>query len=199
MERLEPPREYAQWLARAGGSNCFGHPNFILFWGQTRVERNGDGPFLTGRGTPAWFLASWAPPDEYAPIELWDNKLLGPFPTQGKYEILQPFYRRVAGKLEHMPLNYRSLEMMVPVAIKHKHDSYLKRKAAFEKVQERKDHEIQEAIADRLQDSVPAWEVGSFAGQGNTNSALRQKMDQIEQNYSHVQNFRQAHPVGGSL
>lgn len=198
MERLHPPVELSRWLARIGGCNVFGDPLFIVFWGQTRVEKSGFGEYLTGHGTPAWFLADWHPAEEYAPLELWEEKILGPFPSRGKYEILQPFYKREGKKLSHMPLNYRSLEMMIPMTLKHRGDSLAKRKALFSQVKEQKDLEMQNIIADRLQDSVPAWEAGSFKGITNTNSALRQKMEQIEKNYKHVVNYAAQRPMGTS-
>ena len=197
MERLLPPQEYADFVARCGGSNLFGKPLFMLFWGQTYVRPGSDGPELLGHGTPAWMLGAWHPPDDYAD-RLWD-KTLGPFPPQGEYEVLQPFYRREGKKIEHMPLNYRTLEMMIPVTLKHKGDSFAKRMAFLQDTKAEEERVIQDQIADRLQDSVPSWEAGSFPGITNTNSALRQKMEQIEKNYRHILAYRQQKPMGPSL
>lgn len=187
MERRVVPPEYADFLARSGGSNMYGEPNFILFWGQTRTEPTGIGEMLTGHGIPAWMLAMWHPPSDYGSPVTWDWSS-GPYPYRGRYEIIQPFYRKgLNGKTEHIPLNFRSLELMLPVITKHRHDSWQKRRELMAAEHDKEQKELEDRIADRLQDAFPIGTGAvSFAGQTNKNSAVQQKMELIERNLGRI-------------
>ena len=181
MERKVVPSEYADFLLRAGGTNLYGDSNFIIFWGQTRVMRTGHGDMLEGHGMPCWMLAGWRPAEEWGTPMTWDYDTLGPFPHRGKYEIIQPFYRQVAGKIEPMPLNFRTLECLLPIIIKHRHDRFELRKEAMLADKARADKQLEDRIADRLQDAVPQFiDATSFAGQTNKHTVVQQKIEQLE-------------------
>ena len=181
MERKVVPSEYADFLARAGGTNPFGQPNFILFWGQTRTMKTGHGEMLEGHGMPCWMLAGWRSAEEWGDPFTWDYDNLGPYPHHGKYEIIQPFYKQVAGKIEPMPLNFRTLECLLPIIIKHRHDRFEKRRALLMADKARQDKQLEDRIADRLQDAVPQFiDATSFAGQTNKHTVVQQKIEQLE-------------------
>lgn len=181
MERKVVPQEYADFLLRAGGTNPFGEANFIVFWGQTRVMKTGFGEMLEGHGMPAWILAGWRSAEDWGDPYSWDYETLGPYPTRGKYEIIQPFYKRVGKQVEPMPLNYRTLECLLPIIIKHRADKFDKRKSLMLEAKRRSDQELEDRIADRLQDSVPQFQgPTSFAGQRNKHTVVQQKIEQLE-------------------
>ncbi len=130
---------------------------------------------------PCWMLAEWHPAQDYGPPILWDFEVLGPYPHFGMYEIIQPFYERIKGEVIPMPLNFATLEMMVPIILKHKHDSAEKRLALLKQEKEGREKAIEDRIADNLQDSVPlAMDAISFSGQTNKHSFVQQKIDKLE-------------------
>lgn len=182
VERLEPPREYADLLKRIGGSNLFGEPNFILFWGQTHVPRGICPQRLLGENRPCWNLAMWRPAEEWGTPSTWDHQSLGDYPSRGAYDLIQPLYRSL-GKdgIEAMPLNFLTLEMMVHVIEKHKGDSLRRRKEALEAEQSKNDKATLNRIEDCIRDAVPAFgESASYSGQTNTNTFLAQKIAELE-------------------
>ena len=84
-----------------------------------------------------------------------------------------------------MPLNFRSLQVLVPTIIKSKHDSYEKRRQALLASKHKDDAAIENHIADVLADAVPA--LGDQKG-----SFLRKTIEQMERNYGNAARFRQA-------
>ncbi len=109
-----PPRIAAR-LARAGGSNRFGEPNFRVVWGWARLswiggrwnDRDAHGNVLRSvielRRVPKyipfdrWHIERWLAPETYGSPQIWhaatwereDGILvpaLGPFPARGEYE-----------------------------------------------------------------------------------------------------------------
>ena len=149
---------------------------------------------LQGNNLPCWILSQWRGPEDCGSRTLWPYDLLGEFPSRGMYEDVQPFYRKVmaGGKLviQHMPLNYSSLEMIVPFVQEVQRTPIWKRKLAIAENNLREEAIVTKKIADILQNASPAWEAASFGGQRNKNSVLRQKMDQIERNLSNKATIR---------
>jgi hypothetical protein len=118
-ERLICPDHFQKRVARAGGLNRYGTPNFKLAWAQTETTRQGGRweahgewytgyrDILLGDGLPHWMLLQWAdagksiqmphcaPESDGAWYEA--NKcnatglsLLGGYPYQGSYQIALP-------------------------------------------------------------------------------------------------------------
>jgi hypothetical protein len=115
-ETHDTPEAVAHRLARAGGSNRFGEPNYRAVWGWSRLAWIG-GKFeehdpATGsllrevvelRQEPKypavnrWHLERWVPPEVYGSPRVWyaqtierENGInvpaLGPYPSRGEYE-----------------------------------------------------------------------------------------------------------------
>jgi hypothetical protein len=101
-ERRRPPEEYVEHIARVGGINRFGDPNFRVVWGETAIETywgddevSGFGQHQKMRyGVPAWHLEEWKPPECFGTPELWyamswdplaNTHILGEFPWRGLY------------------------------------------------------------------------------------------------------------------
>ncbi len=114
-ETHETPAEIQERVARAGGLNPLGAPNFRVVWGGSRLawiggkwaDRDASGNFVRERVElrrvpkyiPAerWHVERWMPPEAYGSPESWraqtvetENGIcvpaLGPYPSRGDYE-----------------------------------------------------------------------------------------------------------------
>ena len=114
-ETHEAPAEIQLRVARAGGLNRFGEPNFRIVWGGSRLgwiggrwtDRDASGNVIREaidlRRVPKylpldrWHIERWMPPEAYGSPELWYAQTvetedgiripaLGPFPRRGEYE-----------------------------------------------------------------------------------------------------------------
>jgi len=114
-ETHDAPAEIQRRIARAGGANRFGEPNFRIVWGGSRlgwiggrwVDRDASGNVIREtielRRVPKylphdrWHIERWLPPEAYGSPELWYAQTvecedgiripaLGPFPRRGEYE-----------------------------------------------------------------------------------------------------------------
>jgi hypothetical protein len=212
--RHTAPEEYAEFLRRIGGTNIYGEPNFIVFWGQTLTVKRGRqrwsygsvsvGTYdvLLGNDEPCWMLAEWQAPTES--IVTWDYDLLGPYPHRGFYDIIQKFSRKWMEKgtlhIEPDPLNRQMLRLFVETVKKHKHDSLAKRMSFMQAVKEQREREMQDKICDRLQDATPEWlDSVSYSGQVNKHGVIQQKIEQIERNMKHAEQVRKEHPLSHSV
>jgi hypothetical protein len=102
-------------IARSGGTNRYGEPNFRVVWGGSRLtwiggrwcDRDASGTLLRERiemrhapkyaQENRWHIERWAPPESYGSPENWFATTvevedgvrvpaLGPYPSQGEYE-----------------------------------------------------------------------------------------------------------------
>ena len=114
-ETHETPAHVCDRIARAGGRNRFGEPNFRVVWGGSRLawiggrwtDRDAHGNVIREtiemRQEPKyipinrWHIERWMPPESYGPPEEWlartvevENGIrvpaLGPYPSRGDYE-----------------------------------------------------------------------------------------------------------------
>lgn len=114
-ETHEAPAEVLERVARAGGLNWLGEPNFRVVWGGSRLtwvggrwtDCDADGNVVRERVElrrvpkylPAerWYVERWMPAEAYGSPEMWvaqtvetENGLrvpaLGPYPSRGEYE-----------------------------------------------------------------------------------------------------------------
>lgn len=114
-ETHEAPEPLQRQVARAGGLNRFGEPNYRVVWGWSRLSLIGGkwadydahGNLLAERiemrevpkylPTNRWHLERWMPPESYGSPKQWyaqtiereDGILipaLGPYPRRGEYE-----------------------------------------------------------------------------------------------------------------
>ena len=114
-ETHEAPASIERRMARTGGTNRFGEPNFRVVWGGSRLT------WIGGRWTDRdahdniirevvelrkvpkylpvdrWHIERWTPPESYGSPELWREQTieiengiripaLGPYPSRGEYE-----------------------------------------------------------------------------------------------------------------
>jgi len=114
-ETHDTPESVAQRLARAGGINGFGEPNYRAIWGWNRLawiggkfeDRDEHGALLREcielREEPKypvvnrWHIERWLPPEAYGSPRQWYSQTierengisipaLGPYPSRGDYE-----------------------------------------------------------------------------------------------------------------
>ena len=114
-ETHEAPAGIQERVARAGGSNCYGEPNFRVVWGGARLawiggrwsDRDSHGNLVREaielRRVPKylpldrWHLERWMPPESYGSPDDWYAQTietedgirvpaLGPYPSRGEYE-----------------------------------------------------------------------------------------------------------------
>lgn len=177
-----PPVECADFLREAGGLNQYGGANILLVWGEHAGEDTGKGIVPPQNGLPCWNLCVWHPAEDAGPPSAWREDLGGRYPSEGFYEIVQPMYRTIDGKvdkIEALTPSIHILEAMVWNLKKHQYDSHEARQRAFRLHKERKEREQLDRIADVLQDSMPAFGgVESFSGVPNT--VVRKRMEMIE-------------------
>lgn len=114
-ETHKTPASVEERVARAGGLNRFGEPNFRVVWGGSRLawiggrwtDRDAHGNVIREsvelRRVPKyvpldrWHLERWMPPEAYGSPEGWYTQTvetedgirvpaLGPYPSRGEYE-----------------------------------------------------------------------------------------------------------------
>ena len=114
-EAKEAPEEIQARVARAGGMNLYGEPNFRVVWGWSRLtwiggkwaDRDSSGNVIRERielrrepkyiPHDRWHIERWLPPEAYGTRDQWraqtieseDGILipaLGPYPSRGDYE-----------------------------------------------------------------------------------------------------------------
>jgi hypothetical protein len=138
-ETHDPPPALQDRIARAGGFNRFGEPNFRVVWGGSRLA------WIGGRWTdrdahdnrtrqrielrrvpkylPAdrWHIERWLPPESYGSPDSWAAQTvetedgipipaLGPYPSRGDYELCFTL-ESAAG--EFLPLSASACEWIV--------------------------------------------------------------------------------------
>src|SRR5947208_6062668 len=114
-ETHDTPEAVAQSLARAGGNNRFGEPNYRAIWGWNRLawiggkfeDREDRGTLIRERvelryepkypQLNRWHIERWVPPEAYGSPRQWYSQTteyasgrsiaaLGPYPSRGDYE-----------------------------------------------------------------------------------------------------------------
>lgn len=112
-ETYEPPLDVRERMARAGGLNWLGEPNFRVVWGGSRLawvggkwtDHDANGHVVRSCSelrqipkylpTDRWHVERWMPPEAYGSPDNWwmqtmDSEsgipALGPYPSRGEYE-----------------------------------------------------------------------------------------------------------------
>lgn len=179
-ERKLPP-EIEDVILRSGGTNPYGEPNFKIVWGENYVTRTGFGDMRLFP-IPAWVLLQWKSPAEWGSPDSWDYEALGAYPSRGMYAPMSPFYERIDKKIVPMEMSVRVAEFIMYTVMAYQCDTPEKRLAVMKAMKEKQDKEIENRIADNLQDAVGTIAVDgiSFAGQTTCRSYVQQMMDRIE-------------------
>jgi hypothetical protein len=203
-ERLTCPREFQDRITRELGTNMFGEPLFRLIWGQTQTLVMGfSGGYrerLVQFDMPCWVIQRWRSPNEYGSPEMYytetfeeESKLYitGEYPWKGRYETLQPLYRKevVNGKLEitHFPLDDILIDRVIPMMLKAQEMNFWERKAALRMIHDEEEEKKVDAIAERLEEARPSF-MGSvsLSRQGCRTSRIDKMAEKIERTWNRI-------------
>jgi hypothetical protein len=176
------PPAFQQRIARAGGLNRYGGPNYRLAWSQAETQRAG-GVWVHDRyagyrevyvanGSPFpprhgyWILMEWVPPEDFngeaAYFFLHRDETtglctLGPYPHRGRYQIAVKLIWTTVDdgvmQIEPWPLNSAVIDMVIPVIMAGKRDSVQRRKQFAAAEKIRAERKMDAAIESLMNDA----------------------------------------------
>jgi hypothetical protein len=187
-ETHEAPAHVCERLARAGGTNRFGEPNFRVVWGGSRLgwiggrwtDRDEHGNVIREtvelRQEPkylpvdCWHIERWMPPEAYGSPEEWFARTieiedgirvpaLGPYPSRGEYE--HCFTLQGAGG-EFIPLSPAACDWIVRAIEWARRQPRAGSRASLTAREMRREHNWNRAADDLLDDAVPAFHGQAF-------------------------------------
>lgn len=194
------PPDFQERIARAGGLNKYGEPNYKLVWGEAHVTRAGgywEQQGFTGyrdvhlNDTPCWLLLEWHDPVEYGTPTLWymdgydeatGLQTLGEFPYRGTYQVLFILRdtRLEAGQLvvDAMPLNSMLIDVVMPLMMLGKTISHERRARAIKERRAIEEEEQLRIITDARMDAQLAFGGASFRGRFGASSDIIAKKEE---------------------
>ena len=187
-ETHSTPPLVAARLARAGGSNPFGEPNFRVVWGWSRLDwiggrwtdRDAHGNVIRSvielRRVPKyipfdrWHIERWMPPETYGSPQSWRAATvereggilvpaLGPFPARGEYEHC---FTLAGPRGEFIALDVIACEQIVRAIEWARRQPRHRARAALTKREERRDRTWDTRADALLDDAVPAFHAHPF-------------------------------------
>jgi hypothetical protein len=204
-ERIPAPAEINEALANIYGRNRYGGGLYRFVWGQTETlsVRGNEGryrPMLVGHNKPAWLLQRWCAPEMFWTPELYYQmscdesglSLTGEYPQFGRYDTIITFLEQkiVNGELviETIPLSFQIVESLIPVLESATHMTRDQMLLAAEQMEARENADKVSAIADRLEEAIPAfYNPVSYTGQTNrTGSAFTREVEKRKKQIAHV-------------
>ena len=213
IAKAECPEEFQERLTEAAGTNPYGDPNFRIAWSQSETFRAGGhwdfdryGGYrevFLGNGSPIppkygyWMILEWTPPTHSEAVHDYLNRdetglqTLGHFQSSGTYQVALKLQAKEMrnGTLEvtSVPLDSDVLDFIIPIILLAQKISPEKRRmmavADRAKAEDKQAKQL-EAMAHSARAPFNAAESISFSGQKNRNSALAQRMNLIEQQWS---------------
>jgi hypothetical protein len=182
-ETHEPPEAICERIARAGGMNRFGEPNFRVVWGGSRlawiggrwVDRDAHGNVIREaieqrqepKYIPAerWHIERWMPPEAYGSPEEWLARTteiedgiripaLGPYPSRGEYEHC---FTLEDARGEFVPLGPAACDWIVRAVEWARRQSRRNGRAAIASREARRERDWDRSADDLLDDAVPAF------------------------------------------
>ncbi|HWZ54194.1 MAG TPA: hypothetical protein VNV84_05530 [Candidatus Acidoferrales bacterium] len=171
-ETHDAPALIAERVARAGGTNRFGEPNFRVVWGGARLawiggrwtDRDAHGnttrESVELRRVPKylpedrWHIERWMPPESYGSPEEWHRQTtevedgiriaaLGPYPSRGEYEHCHTL-ENAAG--EFMPLTAAACDWIVRAVEWARRQPRRELRTAITNREARREHEWDAAV-----------------------------------------------------
>ena len=199
-ERRICPQEFQDAIDERFGLNRFGGPRYRLAWGETETHRvqgpRGYTERLLCPNIPCWNILRWRAPECYGTPRLYDliNRdpvthlcLLGEYPYEGAWELVQPLYSKefhfaTGLQINSFPLDHVIMDLILPLMEMSEQMSAAEI-AAAEEFNEQAENKAQvEAIADRLMDDYPTRFGPVSYGRGGCKTAvIDRKMHEISQ------------------
>ena len=199
-ERRICPQEFQDAINERFGLNRFGGPRYRLAWGETETHRVqgrwGYEERLLCPNIPCWNILRWRAPECYGTPRLYDliNRdretglcLLGEYPYEGGWEIVQPLIARefsFAGglRIDPLPLDAFIVDSLLPLLEMAESMSAEEIAASEEFIAQAENKAQVEAIADRLMEEYPTRFGPVSYGRGGCKTAvIDRKMHQISQ------------------
>jgi len=190
-ETHEAPAGIQERVARAGGSNCYGEPNFRVVWGGARLawiggrwsDRDSHGNLVREaielRRVPKylpldrWHLERWMPPESYGSPDDWYAQTietedgirvpaLGPYPSRGEYEHC---YTLEGPGGEFTPLTAAACDWIVRAVEWARRQPRVARRGAVAAREARRERAFNSAADDLFDDAGPAFHGHPFVTQ----------------------------------
>jgi hypothetical protein len=187
-ETHETPDSVAHRLARAGGLNRFGEPNYRAVWGWNRLawiggkfeDRDEHGVLLRERielreepkypAVNRWHIERWVPPEVYGSPRQWYSQTverengisipaLGPYPSRGEYEHCFTLEGPRGEFLQLTPTAAEHIARAIEWSRKFPRAS---RRAHLHDRERREDCHYEQWAYDVLDDAVPAFHTQPF-------------------------------------
>jgi hypothetical protein len=192
---MQAPDLYQRELELLGGLSPSGSPNFILWW---TGNPHPNAPMLPILDSPSWALMEWHPAEDAGSPYTWPGAELGPYPSRGFYDLLQPFRNGAEpALLDSAALNLNVLRRMARFRINLKQHSLIQRRIAMRDMRDKHQQAQQDRIADALQDAMPAFgEAASYRLNPGATTALARRIEQIRANLPHTDRFSREMPRG---
>jgi hypothetical protein len=182
-ETHDTPPLVAERLARAGGWNCFGEPNFRVVWGWSRLswiggrwtDRDAHGNMIRSvielRRVPKylpldrWHIERWVAPEIYGSPRAWHEATvehddgisipaLGPFPSRGEYEHC---FTLAGPRGEFIPLDAAACDKIVRAIEWARRQPRRRARQALDSRECVRDREWNSRADAALDDAVPAF------------------------------------------
>jgi len=187
-ETHEAPAAICERIARAGGRNRYGEPNFRVVWGGSRlawiggrwVDRDAHGNVVREvvelrqepKYIPAerWHVERWMPPDAYGSPEEWFARTvetedgiripaLGPYPSRGEYE---QCFTLEDPRGEFLPLSAAACDWIVRAVAWSRRQTRRDGRQAIAAREARRERSWDRDADDLLDDAVPAFHGQAF-------------------------------------
>ena|SRR5579864_3640000 len=184
----EPSRELLRRVARAGGTNRFGEPNFRIVWGWSRLtwiggrwtDTDASGNFVREvvelRQLPKyfphdrWHIERWLPPEAFgSPVQWYSQTMeredgvlipaLGPYPRRGEYEHCFTLQSPCG---EFIPLSPAACEWIIRAIQFARARPSAEHRAALERRELHSQREWNSRADALLDDAVPAFHGSPF-------------------------------------
>ncbi len=195
-ETHEAPALISQRVARVGGLNGFGEPNFRVVWGGSRLawiggrwtDRDAHGNVIREtielRRAPKYFLRErwhierWLPPEAYGSPEMWRAQTtevedgvsipaLGPYPSRGDYEHC---FTLASARGEFIPLSPTACDWIVSAVEWARRQPRTARRAAVALRESRQALAFDRLADDIFDDAIPALYARPFVSLASTTS-----------------------------
>jgi hypothetical protein len=196
-ETHEAPASVQQRVARAGGLNPFGEPNFRVVWGGSRLawiggrwtDRDAHGNAIREaielRRAPKyfphdrWHIERWLPAETYGSPETWRAQTieiedgiaipaLGPYPSRGDYEHC---FTLSGARSEFIPLSPAACDWIVRAIEWARRQPRSARRTAVALRESRRALDFDRLADDMLDDAVPGLRGRPFISLANTEPA----------------------------
>lgn len=185
-------------MARAGGLNRLGEPNFRVVWGGSRLawiggrwtDRDAHGNVIREaielRREPKyvpherWHIERWMPPEAYGSPELWRRQTteiedgiaipaLGPYPSRGDYEHC---FTLAGTRGEFIPLSPAACDWIIRAVEWSRRQPRSSSRTAVTARELRRAREFDRAADDVFDDAVPAFHQRPFVSLARCSSEL---------------------------